>query len=636
MPAVLESPNETITGVEVDGQPTEPLSGGNPALAGQDPIFAPSDTGAGDIARVSQGLSNIAGQKAEDDTAILGGTSRALQQDAYRAHQAFNAEAATSRDIPSWNEEAQKAKFATDPVKAFGSVGSVFAMVAAAFTHRPMINALQGSAAAMDAIKAGNDQGYKDAFTAWKANTDLAIKRHDMMHQEYQDATELMKTDMTAGEAQLRMAAIKYDDNKMKFLLDNGLSKDVIDLMSSRAKGMDQIRNVSEESMDHNLKMKAFSTDPRVASGNPQQILAAWNQALGKQAPTAEQAAVANYVQLTKPPTNDQELEQYNKGLEDIHRKFSTNLLRSQQIGTQSGFMANRVPELMEAHKDDPAYTISNAQLDADREWQEAQKSATKEGRLASRAKEILKQNPSMSPQAAQAQAKLESVTGGKNFTKAEMATVVNAPDLLDAMNTLYEMGDITGLTTGKLSTLAAEYATANDPAAVWEAAHRKAEAALTALEGSGKASVKSIGIMLDRIPKVYQSSGFNRKLIADSMQSFTANTQSELNLMEKEGKPLDEETIDRYNKIGIFTQSQAKRDPVQILRKDPSALSLDQLQDLRARARQLTPADRKALAGVIAQKEKEWNDTHAPARSAPPSGGQATPLDMPQEATVE
>jgi hypothetical protein len=368
----------------VDGQPTAPL-----APAGQDPIFAPSDTGAGDIARVSQGLSNIAGEKAATDTAILGGTSRALQEDAYRSHQAFNAEAATSRDIPSWNEESQKAKFATDPVKAFGSVGSVFAMVAAAFTHRPMINALQGSAAAMDAIKAGNDQGYKDAFTAWKANTDLAIKRHDMMHQEYQDATELMKTDMTAGEAQLRLAAIKYDDNKMKFLLDSGMSKEVIDLMSSRAKAMDEIKNVTEGSMDHNLRMKAFSTDARVASGNPQQILAAWNQAFCKTAPTAEQTAVANYTATTRPPTNDQELEKYNQGLEDIHRKFSTALLRSGQLGTQTAFMASRVPELMDEHKGDPSYTMSNAQIDAEREWKAAQASSTKTGLIQDRAKAI-------------------------------------------------------------------------------------------------------------------------------------------------------------------------------------------------------------------------------------------------------
>ena len=626
-------PIQTGAGGYGAGEPVPRPAPGTNIAGGDDPIFVPSNTGGEDIAKVSKGLATYADEKLQDDTSILGGTSRALQQDAYQAHQAFKAEAASSRDIPSWNEEAQKAKFATDPVKAFGSVGSVFAMVAAAFTHRPMINALQGSAAAMDAIKAGNDQEYKDAFTAWKTNTDLAIKRHDMMHQEYQDATELMKTDMTAGEAQLRLAAIKYDDNKMKFLLDSGMSKEVIDLMSSRAKAIDAVRATTEQNMDYQFRQKAFSTDARVASGNPQQVLAAWNQIFGKQASTAEQTAVANYTAVTKPPTNDQELEQYNKGLEDIHRKFSTNLLRGGLPGTQTGYMATRVPELMEAHKDDPAYTLSNAQIDADKEWQEAQKSATKDGRLAARVKEIRKDNPSMSPQAAQAQARLESVTGGKNFTKAEMATVVNAPDLLDAMNTLYEMGDITGLTTGKLSTLAAEYATANDPAAVWEAAHRKAEAALVALEGSGKASVKSIGIMLDRIPKVYQSAGFNRKLIADSMQSFTANTQSELNLMEKEGKPLDEETVDRYNKLGIFTQSQAKRDPVQILRKDPTSLSLDQLQDLRSRARQLTPADRKVLADVIARKEKEWNDTHAP---QPPPAPAAAPLDMSQEATVE
>jgi hypothetical protein len=628
MPAVLESPDEKVTGVEVDGQPTA-------AIAGQDPIFMPSDpAGAGRAEVLSKGLGNISDTKARDDASIVGPLSADIQQDAYRAHKAFDAEAATSHDIPSWNEQEQKAKFATDPVKAFGSVGSVFALVAAAFTHRPMINALQGSAAAMDAIREGNEKGYKDAFTAWKANTDLAIKRHDMMHQEYQDATQLMKTDMTAGEAQLKLSALKYDDNKMKFLLENGMSDEISKLMESRAKAIDSVRKATEGNMDYQFRQKAFSTDARVASGDPQQVLAAWNQIFGKQASTAEQTAVANYVATTKPPTNDQELEQYNKGLEDLHRKFAIAGLRPGAAASASNYMMTRVPELMEEHKDDPAYTVSRAQIDANNEWQESQKSATKEGRLAARAKALQKENPGMSEAAAKAQARLESVTGGKNFTKAEMATVVNAPDLMDAMNTLYEMGDVTGLTTGKLSTLAAEYGTVNEPAAIWEAAHRKAQSALAAYEGSGKTSVKSLGILLERIPKVYQSTGFNRKLIADSMQSFAGNLQSEINLMEKEGKPLDEETLDRFNKVGIFPQSQAQRDPVQVLRKNPTALSLDQIQDLHSRARQLTPQDKKALADVIARKEKEWNDSHKPPASAarPAPAG----LDPALEATVE
>ncbi len=629
--AVLESPDEKVTGVSIDQDTgTEPLTGGT------DPIFAPSDTGAGDIAKISKEAGNIADTKASDDARIIGSSSANIEESRIKAHTAYDAEAATSHDIPSWDEDKQKQKFSTDPVKAFGSVGSVFAMIAAAFTHRPMINALQGSAAAMDAIRAGNEEDYKHAYTAWKDNTDLAIKRHDMMHQEYADAVNLMATDAAAGRAQLDLAATKYKDNKIKLLADNGMDEDVIKVMDTRARAMDQIKTVAEGDMDHNLKMQAFRTDARVASGNPQQILAAWNQAFGKQVPTAEQTAVANYVSTTPPPTDEQSLEKYNAGLEDIHKKFATTLLRAGQVGTQTGYMATRVPELMEAHKDDPAYTIANAQIDADKEWQEAQKSATKVGRVYERAKEIQKQNPDMTPAAAQAQARLESVTGGKNYTKADLATIVNAPDLMDAMNTLYEMGDVTGLTTGKLSMLAAEYATSNDPAAIWAVAHRKAEAALVTLEGSGKASVKSIGIILDRIPKVYQSSGFNRELIADSMQSFAANTQSELNLQVQQGKgPLDEETLDRYNKLGIFLASQANRDPVQILRKDPTSLSPTQLDYLQEHSTQLTPKDLQDLRAVLERKNQEWLASRK-RKPKPAAASPVAPLDMSHEATVE
>jgi hypothetical protein len=580
-----------------------------------DPIFAPSDTGAGDIGKVSKGLGNLADVKAADDKSIITSTSANVEESRVRAHQAFNAEAATSHDIPSWNEDQQKQKFATDPVKAFGSVGSVFAMIAAAFTHRPMINALQGSSAAMDAIRAGDEEAYKHAYTAWKDNTELALKRHDMMRQEYADAVKLMETDATAGKLQLGLAATKYQDNKVKFLAENGMDEDVIKLMDSRAKAVGELRKVTDESMDRNLRLNAFKTDQRVASGDPQQILAAWNQAFGKQATTAEQTAVQNYVQVTKPPTSEQELEQYNKGLEDLHKKFAiAGVGRLGGLGTAGDYELTRVPELMELHKDDKNYTLSSAKLESEREFKAAQASATKEGRIADRAKEILAENPGMSKQSAQAQARLESVTGSKSFNRQDIATVVNSTDLISAMNTLYDMGDVAGLTTGKLSTLAAEYATVNEPAAIWEAAHIKAESALSLYEGSGKTNAKTIGAVLDRIPKVYKSEGFNRKVIADSLQSFTGNIQSDINLMQQSGKLLDEENLDRINKIGIFPESQAKRDPVQILRKDPTALSLEQIQTLRSRSRQLTPEDKKALAAVIAQKEKEWSDAHKPA----------------------
>jgi hypothetical protein len=241
---------ETITGVEVDGQPTS-----GPPIGGGDNIAAPD--------KVTSGLADIQREGSAAKEGLYGNIAHLANQDAFRAHKAYDAEAATAHDIPTWNEEAQKQKFSTDPVKAFGSVGSVFAMIAAAFTHRPMINALQGSAAAMDAIKAGDDQAYDKAFAAYKTNADLAIKRHQMMHEEYQDALSLMHTDMAAGEAQLKLAAMKYDDKQMLFLTENGLSDLRDKLITGRAKALESTVEANDKIDAQTLRRQTFDSMKR-------------------------------------------------------------------------------------------------------------------------------------------------------------------------------------------------------------------------------------------------------------------------------------------------------------------------------------------------------------------------------------
>src|SRR5271167_301653 len=52
--------------------------------------------------------------------------------------------------IQSWKPEKQQ----SDPISAFGSLGSAFAFLASGLTHTPMINALNAGAAAINARKA--------------------------------------------------------------------------------------------------------------------------------------------------------------------------------------------------------------------------------------------------------------------------------------------------------------------------------------------------------------------------------------------------------------------------------------------------------------------------------------------------
>lgn len=252
------------------GEEILPDSSGPPPLASSPSRDDPAGAGPD---KITSGLSNIAEQRGREDAGALSGFSRTIGEDVWRTHKAYDAEAATSHDIPSWNEQQQKEKFATDPVKAFGSVGSVFAMVAAAFTHRPMINALQGSAAAMDAVREGDEKAYKNAYTAWKDNTALALKRHDMMHQEYQDAESLMHTDMAAGKLQMEMIARKYDDKQTLFLTENGLNEELNKLREGRVKSAEELRkhvnNFKEDTLANNVHEQMVGQINKAFEGRP-------------------------------------------------------------------------------------------------------------------------------------------------------------------------------------------------------------------------------------------------------------------------------------------------------------------------------------------------------------------------------
>ncbi len=262
---------------EVDASDLPPINVGRGGFGQGAPSFTGSPAPGTDIDpgqdKVSAGVANIAGQRAREDAGALSSFSHGINDDVWRTHRAYDAEAATSHDIPSWNEQQQKEKFATDPVKAFGSVGSVFAMVAAAFTHRPMINALQGSAAAMDAVREGDEKSYKDAYTAWKANTDLALKRHDMMHQEYQDAEALMKTDIAAGNLQMALIARKYDDKQTQFLAENGLNEDLLKLKEQRIKTAEETRkyrkNIEEDTIANTVHEQMVGQINKAFEGRP-------------------------------------------------------------------------------------------------------------------------------------------------------------------------------------------------------------------------------------------------------------------------------------------------------------------------------------------------------------------------------
>lgn len=227
-------------------------------------------------------LAALERKKIATDTAATGEMLHQLRQDRSRAQNFLDREGVGPNDLQKWDAEAEKRKYETNPIESFGSLASVFAIAASAFTKTPMINALNGSAAAMNAIRERDDEGYKRAFEAWKANTDLAIKRHNMMHQDYQDAISLMTTDLKLGEAKLRADAVRFGDQKTLFYLEHfGATPEMFQMLDARNRAAEGVQKLVRESDEYTLRKHVFDTDPRRYSKNPQEQMQAFNDAMG-------------------------------------------------------------------------------------------------------------------------------------------------------------------------------------------------------------------------------------------------------------------------------------------------------------------------------------------------------------------
>lgn len=185
---------------------------------------------------VAKERADITRQQIASGDAIRARMDTRTEEDRARMTRAYDAMGVEAEKLQPWDADKAREKFRTDPLESFGSLGSVFAMLASAFTHAPMTNALNASAAAMHAIKDGNDEQFKRAFEAFKENNDLVVKRHAMMNQQYHNAATLMDKDMAAGRDALAQNAARFGDQRLLTLLNAGFDKEALEYVSSFTK----------------------------------------------------------------------------------------------------------------------------------------------------------------------------------------------------------------------------------------------------------------------------------------------------------------------------------------------------------------------------------------------------------------
>jgi hypothetical protein len=205
---------------------------------------------------------------------------------------------AIGTDLPqAWDANKKSAEHYTDPVTAFGSVGSVFAMLASSFAGLPMEASLNAGAAAINAIHQGDEKAYQREFDTWKANTDLAIKRHDIERQSYNDALTLMNSNINAGRTKMELAATQFGDEKVQALLENGMDKELDDLFISRNKAAIELAITRDKWEKEHEQTLALKNDPDWQSNDVDRKLAAVQRNQQLYAPNGAATVKLNTVQ---------------------------------------------------------------------------------------------------------------------------------------------------------------------------------------------------------------------------------------------------------------------------------------------------------------------------------------------------
>lgn len=124
----------------------------------------------------------------------------------------------------------------SDPLKAFGSVAGIFAMIASKFTHTPMISAMNGMANVINSAKDADWEKYQSSYREWKDNTELAIRNHKLQAEDMRLAMETMTSDLSLSKARLDVIASQTDDAILAAKTREGAWEDIQRLSIERSR----------------------------------------------------------------------------------------------------------------------------------------------------------------------------------------------------------------------------------------------------------------------------------------------------------------------------------------------------------------------------------------------------------------
>lgn len=269
-------------GVPMPSAPPQPVNIEALARAtAPSPYTAPVPTPGVDIDRLAREAAEVQRDKMAATAKVNAEHESLLSRDRQRMEEQYKLAGIGPDDMKPWDAEKAREKYEYDPIQAFGSLGSIFALAASAFTNRPMENAMMGAASAMNAVKENDALAHDRAYKAWQDNTKLALDRQKIQSQQFTNAATLFNTDMKLGEERARMVAAQYGDKQMALLLDNGLYKEAIDLNEKRQQTAIRLAEAMPKlAVDNERSQDLLNRTAGMKQGSPEYIRAvqAWQQ----------------------------------------------------------------------------------------------------------------------------------------------------------------------------------------------------------------------------------------------------------------------------------------------------------------------------------------------------------------------
>jgi hypothetical protein len=213
---------------------------------------------------LTDSLASIERERGAAEQKDLGDLSGRMARDKAQMEKAFAAESQSANAIPPmWNADQERKDRETGPIESFASIGSIFGLLASAFTKTPLTSALNASAAAMTAINQHDEKAYQSAYDAWKENTSLAMKRFDMERTMFDDAGKFLDTDLATWKVKQLAIAAQFDNKKVIALLDAGMDDKVIEMQEAQVRAATGIQKARQDWEDYDVRRTIFKTETK-------------------------------------------------------------------------------------------------------------------------------------------------------------------------------------------------------------------------------------------------------------------------------------------------------------------------------------------------------------------------------------